>query len=107
MYLIRRVAKTQPGKAWEVAGYLSKICKAYEEGGRNEARVYIQGVGVPGPEEVVYADWVQERIEPIVMGMVPEAVHTNHAKMEPLLTQYSLEFYEMVTPEKLRGRGLV
>ncbi|GIS81830.1 MAG: hypothetical protein CM1200mP15_04620 [Dehalococcoidia bacterium] len=34
MYMIRRVARTQPGKAWEVAGYLTKICEAYESNGK-------------------------------------------------------------------------
>ena len=105
MYLIRRVTKTQPGKVWEVAGYLSKICKAYQEGGRSEARLYVQGIGVPGPA-VVIAEWVQERIEPTVAERVPEAVGTNFAKMAPLITEYALEFYEMVTPEKLQSRGL-
>ena len=37
---------------------------------------------------------------------VPEAVGTYNAKMQPLLTEYSIEFYELVTPEKLEGRGL-
>lgn len=106
MYLIRRVAKVQPGKGWEVANYLSNICKAYQQAGRNEARVYMQGSNMPGPEEVVYAEWTQERIEPTIVNTVPEAVRTNHTKMAPLLTQYSIEFYELVTPEKLKGRGL-
>ena len=37
---------------------------------------------------------------------VPDAVEVNHAKMAPLLTEYSIEFYELVTPEKLESRGL-
>ena len=106
MYLIRRVAKTQPGKAWEVAGYLSKITQAYEEAGRNKAQVYIGGQGVPGTPNVVYAQWTQERIEPTDMGTLPEDVLTNDAQMRPMLTDYFLEFYELVTPEKLEQRGL-
>ena len=39
MYIVRRVAKTQPGKAWEVASYLTKITQAYEEAGRSKAQV--------------------------------------------------------------------
>jgi hypothetical protein len=99
MYLIRRVAKTQPGKAREVAGYLSKITQAYEAAGRNKAMVYISGQGVPGTPDVVYADWTQERIEQTDMKTVPEAVGTNHVKMAPLLTDYYLEFYELVNPD--------
>ena len=106
MYLIRRVAKTQPGKAWEVAGYLTKITQAYEGAGRNKAQVYVGGQGLPGVPNVVYAQWTQERIEPTDMRTVPEAVGTNQAKMRPLLTEYSIEFFELVTPEKLEARGL-
>ena len=106
MYIIRRVAKTQPGKAWEVAGYLTKITQASEEAGRNKAQVYVGGQGLPGVPNVVYAQWTQERIEPTDMRTVPEAVGTNQAKMQPLLTEYSIEFYELVTPEKLEARGL-
>ena len=106
MYVIRRVAKTLPGKAWEVAGYLVKITQAYEEAGRSQAQVYINSGGLPGTANVVYAQWLQERIEPTDMRTVPEAVGTNHAKMQPLLTEYSIEFYEMVTPEALESRGL-
>ena len=106
MYIIRRVAKTQPGKAWQVAAYLTKITEAYEEAGRNKAQVYISGQGVPGVPNTVYAQWTQERIEPTDMRKVPEAVTANHAKMLPLLTEYSLEFFELVTSEKLNQRGL-
>ena len=31
MYVIRRIAKAQPGKVWQVANLLIKICAAYEE----------------------------------------------------------------------------
>ena len=86
MYIVRRVAKTQPGKAWEVASYLTKITQAYKEAGRNKAQVYISGQGVPGTPNVVYAEWTQERIEPTNMRTVPAAVGTNHAKMLTLLT---------------------
>ena len=34
MYVIRRIAKAQPGKVWQVANLLIKICAAYEETGR-------------------------------------------------------------------------
>ena len=99
MYLIRRVAKTQPGKAPEVAQYLSKICRAYEAAGRNKAQVYISGEGVPGTPNIVYADWTQERIEQTVVGTVPASVDTDHDKMAAMLTDYYLEFYELVNPD--------
>ena len=103
MYLGRRVVRTQPGKAWEVAAHLVKICEAYEKKGRNKAQIYVGGV--PSDPNVAYAEWTQESIEPNWRPAVPESVYTDHAKMVPLLTSYDLEFYEMVTPEKLSDRG--
>ena len=105
MYLIRRVAKTQPGKSWQVAGYLAKICAAYEEGGRDRARIYV-GNGLPGDQNVAYAEWTQERIEPNPPGNVPKAIFTLHREMMEHVTSYDLEFYEVATAEKLAERGL-
>ena len=105
MYLIRRVAKTQPGKAWQGAGYLAKICAAYEEGGRDKARIYV-GNGLPGDQNVAYAEWTQERIEHNPPGNVPKAVFSLHREMQALLTSYDIEFYEVATAEKLAERGL-
>ena len=106
MYIIRRVARTLPGKAWEVANYLTKITSAYEEAGRNPAQVYIGGQGVPGTSNVVYAEWMQESIEPTNMETVPDIVRTLNGEMQQLLSEYPIEFYELVTPEKLWSRGL-
>ncbi len=106
MYVIKRTVRTQPGKAWEVAGYLTIICRAYEKAhGRNEAQVYIGGQGLPGEQNVVYAQWTQERIEAIPQGGVPEEVKVNHGKMAALMTEYTIEFYEMATQDKLEYRG--
>ena len=105
MYVIRRVARTQPGKEWVVAGLLTKICNAYEANGRDKAQVYM-GRGLPGDQHVVYAEWTQERIEPNRLSSVPKSVLTDNAEMQKLLTSYDLEFYEMITPEKLSERGL-
>ena len=106
MYLIRRVAKTQPGKAWEVAGYLTKICAAYEAAGRSKAQVYIGGQGLPGTPNTVYAEWTQESIEPNWPTNIPDTVRPDNAQMQQLLTEYPIEFYELVTPEKLKERGV-
>lgn len=103
MYLIRRVAKTQPNKAWQVAGYLAKICAAYEEGGRDKARIYV-GSGLPGDQNVAYAEWTQDRIEP--NRNVPKAVFSLHREMQSMLTSYDIEFYEVATAEKLAERGM-
>jgi len=105
MYLIRRVARTEPGKAWQVAGCLTKICEAYEAGGRNKAQIYVSA-GLPGDQNVAYAEWTQERIEPNAPDRVPSIVGEQHRKMMEMVTDYSLEFYELATVEKLELRGL-
>jgi hypothetical protein len=107
MYLIRRIAKTQPGKAWEAAGLLSKICQAYEAQGRNQAQIFIGGQGLPGEANVVYAEWTQERIEPNRRPNIPKSVLEDNAKLQALLTSYDIEFFEIATPEKLLERGVV
>ena len=56
MYVIRRIAKAQPGKVWQVANLLIKICAAYEENGRPKAQVYVSQ-GLPGTPNVAYAEW--------------------------------------------------
>ena len=105
MYVIRRVARTQPGKEWAVASLLTKICNAYEANGRDKAQVYM-GRGLPGDQNVVYAEWTQGSIEPNRLPSVPQSVLTDNAEMQKLLTSYDLEFYALVTPNKLSERGL-
>ncbi len=106
MYLLRRITKTQQGKAWDVANLMSKICDAYEENGRNKAQVFVSQ-GLPGTPNVVYAEWTQESIEPNSPSKVPEAVRTLNAQMFPMLTEpWSIEFFELVTPQKLEERNL-
>ena len=108
MYVIRRVYKTKPGKVWEVAKLLTDICKAYEEVGRNKAQIYIEGDGVPGTSNTVYAQWTQDVIEPTWPSKVPKSVWTNVEKRSELLAepQSKIEFYDLVTLEKLAERGL-
>ncbi len=106
MYVIRRVAKTEPGQEREVAALLLKICEAYEQAGRNKAQVYIGGRGLPGNRGMVYAEWTQDTIQPNSPSKIPESVSTDNAKLQALLTEYPIEFYELVTPEKIRDWGL-
>jgi hypothetical protein len=55
----------------------------------------------------VYTEWTQESIEPNWPSKVPEAVRTLNAQMFPMLTEpWSIEFFELVTPQKLEERNL-
>ena len=106
MYLVRRVCKTKPGQAWAVAGYLAKICEAYEENGRDKAQIYIGGQGLPGTPNMVYAEWTQNAIEPNWFSKIPQGVREYNPKLQELLDEYLLEIYEVATPEKLVERGV-
>ena len=104
MYVIRRVARTQPGKAWSVASYLVKICEAYEGKGRSKAQIFV-GQGLPGDQNVAYAQWTQERIEPNFAAGIPDPVLGLHQKMMEMVTDYAIEFYQLVTPAEIKARG--
>ena len=54
-----------------------------------------------------YAEWTQDSIAPNWRQRIPEAVRTNNAKMQELLTSYELEIYEVVNDEKLQDRNIV
>ncbi len=105
MYVIRRIAKAQPGKVWQVASLLTKICAAYEEQGRPKAQVYVSQ-GMPGTPNVAYAEWTQAIIEPNYPSKIPEVVRTLNTEMQAQLDSWEIEFYELVTPEKLVERGV-
>lgn len=105
MYVIRRIAKAQPGKVWQVANLLTKICAAYEENGRPKAHIYVSQ-GLPGTPNVAYAEWTQETIEPNRLPNVPPVVQTLNAEMQAILESYEIEFFELVTQEKLVERGV-
>ena len=68
--------------------------------------IYVGGHGLPGKEDVVYAEWTQEQLEPNDPRNVPEAARVNAAKVCALLVDSPIEFYELVTPDKLKSRGL-
>ena len=81
-----------------------KICAAYETQGRAKATVYVGGV--PSDPDVAYVEWTQDAIKPLGMSNVPKSVFEDDASMRPHILTYDLEFYEVVTSEKLNERGI-
>ena len=64
MYLVRRVYKTKPGQARKVATIVQEQGDMYNEAGqRSEVRVYFNGGTVPGENNVVYLEWIDEKID--------------------------------------------
>ena len=105
MYLVRRIARTKPQTEWEVAAILRRICDAYEENGRSKATIMVGGRGLPGESQVI-AEWTQDTIEPNWVTNVPASVREDNAKLQSLILEYPIEFYEVVTDEKMKERGL-
>ena len=62
--------------------------------------------GLPGTPNVAYAEWTQETIEPNRLANVPPVVRTLNAEMQAMLESYEIEFFELVTQEKLVERGV-
>ena len=61
--------------------------------------------GLPGPPNVVYAEWTQETIEPNRISNLPDTDRGGNAEMLPMFTWlWCKEFYELVAPEKLKIR---
>jgi RNase adaptor protein for sRNA GlmZ degradation len=92
MYLVRRVCRTAPGKARDVAAVLDKICAAYEKNGRSKATIYMGMLG--GDTDVVYCEWMQDSIKPATADEIPASVYTDDAEMRPHLLSYDLEVFE-------------
>ena len=105
MYVIKRVFQVQRDQEWKAAGLAIKIAAAYEDAGRNPSSVYIGGTGLPGEPGMVYVEWTQDRIEPNRYSDVPKAVFELVKEMRPIQEDTWIEFYELVTPEKLHDRG--
>ena len=105
MYLVRRVSVVKQWKEWEAAGLLYKFAKAYERAGRSECRVYMSGEGTPGPARHIYVDWVTEKIEAPNNAELPQEVFDIWEQLKPLLEEYYMEFYELMTQEKIEYAG--
>lgn len=104
MYLIRRVYKTKPGKARQVADLLIKLGNLYVAADqRSPIRVYTSGGTVPGPANTVYMDWVAEKIEsPYREGnKTPEDTAKYGAELRELQEESSIEFFQLYHPTSL------
>ena len=106
MYVLKRVFQVQRGQEWKAADLATKIAAAYEAAGRNPSSVYIGGMGLPGKPGMVYVEWTQETIEPNRYSNVPKAVFDLVKEMRPIQEDSWIEFYELVTADKLQDRGV-
>jgi len=103
MYVIRRWYKTKPGEARRVATLVSKQAEAYREAGqRGECRVSFNGATVPGEQDVVCLEWLDETLQtPYRAGHVlPQEALSIGAQVRGLVESQRIEFLELLTPDK-------
>ena len=104
MYLVRRTFRTKPGEARRVASLVHKAASAYRDvGQRSEFRIYFNGGTTPGETNVVVLDWTDEALRSPMRADndIPAAAMEVGAQVRPLVESSSIEFLELLTPDKL------
>ena len=99
MYQLRRVYRTKPGEATNVARLVFVQAKMYKDAGhRGDFTVSYNGYTLPGEQNVVVLEWQQDSImSPSRPGNnIPKEIMEAGAKYRPLLESQHIEFYEMV-----------
>ena len=104
MYRIRRVYRTKPGEAGNVAKLVYQQAKIYRDTGhRGDFTVSHNGYTLPGEQNIVILEWTDDKImSPGRSGNnIPSEAMEAGAKYRPLLEAQHIEFYEMVDPESM------
>ena len=104
MYKIRRVYRTKPGEASNVAKLVYKQAKIYRDAGhRGEFTVSYNGYTLPGETNIVILEWHDDQImSPSRPGNnIPSEVYEPAAQYRPLLESQHIEFYEMIDPSSI------
>ena len=104
MYKIRRVYRTKPGEAGNVARLVYKQTRMYRDAGhRGEFTVSYNGYTLPGETNIVILEWQDDKImSPSRPGNnIPSEVLEAGAQYRPLIESQHIEFYEMVDPSSI------
>ena len=104
MYRIRRVYRTKPGEAGNVAKLVYAQAKIYRDSGhRSDFTVSHNGYTLPGEQNIVILEWTDDKImSPGRQGNnIPKEAMEAGAKYRPLLESQHIEFYEMVDSESM------
>ena len=106
MYRIRRVYRTKPGEAANVAKLVYAQAKKYRDvGHRSEFTVSYNGYTLPGETNIVILEWTDDKIMSPSRpdNVIPERDEIMAAGMKyrPLVESQHIEFYEMVEPGEM------
>ena len=106
MYRIRRVYRTKPGEAANVAKLVYAQAKMYRDvGHRSDFTVSYNGYTLPGETNVVILEWTDDKImspsRPENVIPKRDEIMAAGMKYRPLVESQHIEFYEMVEPEEM------
>ena len=101
MYRIRRVYRTKPGEAANVAKLVYAQAKMYRDvGHRSDFTGSYNGYTLPGETNVVILEWTDDKImspsRPENVIPKRDEIMAAGMKYRPLLEGQHIEFYEMV-----------
>ena len=101
MYKIRRVYRTTPGEAANVARHVYLQAKIYRDAGhRGKFTVSYNGYTLPSEQNIVILEWQDDNImSPGRPGNdIPKEALDAGGKYRHLIESQHIEFYEMVDP---------
>ena len=106
MYRIRRVYRTKPGEAANVAKLVYTQAKMYRDvGHRSDFTVSYNGYTLPGETNIVILEWTDDKImspsRPDNVIPKRDEIMAAGMKYRPLVESQHIEFYEMVEPEEM------
>ena len=106
MYRIRRVYRTKPGEAANVAKLVYAQAKMYRDvGHRSDFTVSYNGYTLPGETNIVILEWTDDKImspsRPDNVIPKRDEIMAAGMKYRPLVESQHIEFYEMVEPEEM------
>ena len=106
MYRIRRVYRTKPGEAANVAKLVYAQAKMYRDvGHRSDFTVSYNGYTLPGESNVVILEWTDDKImspsRPENVIPKRDEIMAAGMKYRPLVESQHIEFYEMVEPGEM------
>lgn len=109
MFVVRRVWETKPGEARRAASLVAAMGAEYESvEKRSPSRVYFNTSTVPGERNRVYMEWTEEVIASAYRSDIvasPPRAQELYAMLNELTLESWIEFYELMTPEKMTDIG--
>ena len=106
MFLVQRVFKAKPKKAWEAASVLAEIGKEYKEAEqRTDSRIFLSAGTTPGEYGLIYMEWEAEVLESVYRGdnEIPAKIKDELGPLlRELIEDQWIEFFELLTPDKMR-----